>query len=43
MKIAQCEIIPTEQFYHNPNIKDEYGFTVAHHLADKGIIPPNEW
>ena len=32
--------IPDKKDYHDPNIKDEYGKTVAMKLAFNGIIPP---
>ena len=34
------EKIPDKKDYHNPNITDEYGLTVAMALASNGIIPP---
>ena len=35
--------IPDKKYYHNPLIKNEYGWTVALLLADNGIIPPECW
>ena len=31
--------IPDKKDYHNPNITDRYGNTVAMYLASNGIIP----
>ena len=32
--------IPDKKYYHNPNITNGYGQTVAMDLASNGIIPP---
>jgi len=40
MILASIKIIPPKEWSHNPTITDNYGFTVAHILAQKCIIPP---
>ena len=42
MCLAENEIIPPKEWYHNPNINSKYFNTVAEILANKGIIPPKE-
>jgi len=40
MILAYSKIIPPKYFEHDPTIADECNWTVAHHLAAIGIIPP---
>ena len=43
MRLADNEILPPKEWQHDPNIKNNYGETVAMILASKGILPPKEW
>ena len=43
MLLAKKGIIPPKEYYHDPNIKNNDGDTVAILLARNGIIPPKEW
>ncbi len=43
MLLAKKGIIPSQEWVHNPNIKNNDGETVAILLARNGIIPPKEW
>ena len=35
--------IPDKNNYHNPNIKNNKGYTVADYLKDNNLPVPNEW
>ncbi len=37
------KVIPPIEYYHDPNIENDEYWTVAHKLANNGIIPPEEW
>ena len=41
--MAENGIIPPKEWYHNPNIKNNYGWTVAHCLKLNNLPVPNEW
>ncbi len=43
MMLAKKGIIAPDYFYHDPNLKNRYGNTVAMILADNKIMPPKEW
>ena len=43
MKLALHNLNIPDYCYHDPLIHDSDYETVAMRLADKGIIPPNEW
>ena len=43
MFFAYKGIIPPKEWYHDPNLRNINGYTVAMTLASKGIIPPKEW
>ena len=32
-----------EYLYHDPNIKNKYGYTVALYMARTGTIPDKQW
>ncbi len=40
MILAYYDIIPPKYFEHDPTIVCQGNWTVAHHLASRGIIPP---
>ena len=35
--------MPDKKYYHDPNIKDRNGYTVADYLKDNNLPVPNEW
>ena len=41
--LADNDIIPPSQWYHNPNIKNKYYKTVAYKLESNNLPIPNEW
>ncbi len=43
MLLAYKSIIAPKEWHHDPNLTNKYGWTVAHYLADKGVIPSKEW
>ena len=43
MFLAHRGVIPSQEWYHNPLLKNYNGETVALLLAGNGITPPEEW
>ena len=43
MESAFKGIIPPKEYFHDPELKDKFGNTVALTLIKRGIIPPSEW
>ena len=43
MLLARNGIDPPEEWWHDPELKDHEGMTVAMLLARNGIDPPEEW
>jgi len=43
MLLAKNGIVPPKEWYHDPNIKNDWSETVAILLARNGILPPKEW
>ena len=43
MMLAENEIIPPKQWYHNPRLRDKCDISVADCLRDNDIEVPPEW
>lgn len=43
MYLAKEGITPPKEWYHDPNLINSNGNTVAHCFAENGHIPPKEW
>ena len=43
MILASKGIVPPSQWHHDPNIKNNWNYTVEDYLKDNNITVPNEW
>ena len=43
MLLANKGIIPSVEWYHDPNIKNKFGYTVEYYLKSRCKDVPNEW
>ena len=43
MYLAENGIIPPEEYYHDPELRDSRYNTVCYYLWDNGIYVPERW